>query len=179
MPRFNPATWKPTDDSTPGLRTVAPECVVLAQQINEQGREGCPCGCNGFPHGDKAKFAMGHDARLRGILIRCHLTGTKIIHVVNGVHLAPVSAMAVAKKYDWQPYLDSAVLRREGKNREVLQKALGSERLVKIGRWDYTGQVAAVYRTNNQDMFLIEYVNQAGDVKQARVPASEAPLATT
>jgi hypothetical protein len=178
MPRFNANKWTPGDDTSPGRRTDDPSRVVLNWHYDDaEKRFGCPCGCNGMPQGKKTKFAMGHDARLRGILIRAHLMAVEIRYIVNGVTMEPMSAMEVAKKYDWKEYLDTAVLRREGKNREVLSRALGSERLVKVGRWEYTGQVAAVYRTGSEDMLLIEYVNKAGDVRQARVPASEAPLA--
>lgn len=175
MPRFNPNKWKPTDDSTPGLRTIDPQRVVLHTPSGA-----CPCGCGIPPLGTKATFGMGHDARLRGKLIRAHLMGVEIreIDCKSIVEAQPNDGLVwtakdVAARYGWGSYLDSAVLRREGKNREVLRKALGSERLVHIGRWDFTGQVAAVYRTNNQDMFLIEYVNPAGEIRQKRVPASD------
>lgn len=177
MPRFNPARWKPVDDSSPGYRTVDPKRVVIAQKERD-GRTPCLCGCGEIPSGAKAKFAMGHDARHRGALIRAHLTGTELLILVDDAGgLTTCSAMERAERLGWKEYLDAAVLRREGKNREVLQKALGSERLVKVGRWEYTGQVAAVYRTGSEDMLLIEYVNKAGDVRQARVPAKDAPLA--
>lgn len=176
MPRFNSNRWKPTDDTTPGLRTVDPTCIVLAIQFDAStNRFGCPCGCNGWPKG-RATFAMGHDARMRGKLIRAHLMGVRVRHHCDGILMEPVSAMEVAEKYDWKEYLDAAVLRREGKNREVLARAIGSDRMIKVGRWDYTGQVVAVYRTNDQDMLQVEYVNKAGEVKTARVPASEAPI---
>lgn len=175
MPRFNPARWKPVDDSSPGYRTVDPSRVVINIKAGED-RHSCGCGCGEFPSGKKAKFAMGHDARFRGALIRAHLTGTEVLILSDGVGRA-MTAMERAEHYGWKEYLDAAVLRREGKNREVLARAIGSERLVKVGRWNYTGQVAAVYRTGSEDMYLIEYVNKAGDVRQARVPASEAPLA--
>lgn len=177
MPRFVANKWKPVDDSTPGYRTVDPTRVVLAQ-VYEGARVGCPCGCKGYPLGDKAKFAMGHDARLRGKLIRAHLMGVEVVFVVNDVEVSPTSAVDVASLYGWKEYLDSAVLRREGKNREVLARALGSERLLQVGRWQTTGQVVAVYRDEkNTDMYNIEYVDGAGNVKRARVPADQSPLA--
>jgi hypothetical protein len=73
----------------------------------------------------------------------------------------------------WTSYLEEAVMKREGRNREVLAKALESERLVKVGRWEYTGQVVAVYRLKNVDMFELEYVDKAGNIKHTRVPADE------
>lgn len=177
MPRFVASKWKPVDDSTPGFRTVDPRRVVLAQVTNDQ-RVGCPCGCQGYPLGTKAIFSMGHDARLRGKLIRAHLMGVEIVYVVDGTQVPAQTAMKVAEQFDWGPYLESAVLRREGKNREVLQRAMGSERCLKVGRWDTTGQVVAVYRDErNTDMYEIEYVDPAGNVKRSRVPADESPIA--
>lgn len=123
---------------------------------------------------------MGHDARLRGVLIRAHLMGVEIREVTSRSVLGDLgealvwTAEDVAARHGWKKYLDAAVLRREGKNREVLRKALGSDRLIRVGKWDFTGQVAAVYRTNNQDMFEIEYVDPAGEVRRKRVPAAEA-----
>ncbi len=175
MPRFNPNKWKPTDDSTPGLRTIDPLRVVLHTPSGA-----CPCGCGIPPLGARATFGMGHDARLRGVLIRAHLMGVEIRELLSIVNAdvdvkfnRPVTAETIAARYGWGSYLNAAVLRREGKNREVLRKALGSDRILHVGKWDFTGQVAAVYRTNNRDMFLIEYVDPAGEIRQKRVPAAE------
>lgn len=175
MPRFNPNKWKPSDDSTPGLRTIDPRRVVLHTPGGC-----CPCGCAIPPLGAKATFNMGHDARLRGVLIRAHLMGVEIREVDcrSVVEAEKDSGLVwtaedVAARHGWKKYLDAAVLRRDGKNREVLRKALGSERLVRVGKWDFTGQVAAVYRTSNVDMFEIEYVDPAGEIRHKRVPAAE------
>lgn len=178
MPRFAPERWKPSDDSSPGYRTLDPQSVVLVVAHDvESGKLGCPCGCGEFPSGKTAIFKMGHDARLRGILIRAHLMGVPVRYYAGGVLSDPSPAERVAEQYYWKSYLDSAVMRREGKNREVLREALGSDRLVKVGRWEYTGQVVAVYRTNDTDMYTVKYVNKAGDTKTVKVPASDAPLA--
>jgi hypothetical protein len=180
MPKFNSDRWKPVDDSSPGYRTLDPTCVVLNVGLRMEGpgsAMGCPCGCGEFPMSDRTTFCMGHDARLRGILIRAHLMGVKVRYYMGGTLSDPVDAEMLAEQYHWKSYLTGAVMRREGKNREVLKRALGTERLVKVGRWEYTGQVVAVFRTNREDMYEIEYVNQAGDIKKIKVPADEAPLA--
>jgi hypothetical protein len=124
---------------------------------------------------------MGHDARLRGILIRAHLMGVEIAYATKwgaekgDLHIG--TAEEVAESYHWKSYLDAAVLKREGRNREVLRRALKTDRLVRVGRWEYTGQVVAVFREEGKDMFRIEYVNQAGEVKTMKVPAEDAPVA--
>lgn len=182
MPRFGPKQqrlWSPAKDSSPGMRTVDPKRIVLVRPWVGD-RLACPCGCGEAPKGSKAVFAMGHDARLRGKLIRAHLTGTEVVYYRDpsgGDPIGPHSAMEVAEAYDWQRHLEAAVLKREGKNREVLQKALGSKRLVQVGRWQYTGQVAAVYGTGKVGEFEVEYVTKTGEKRTIRVPADEAPLA--
>lgn len=184
MPRFAPEKWKPGDDSSTGYATLDPECVVLNVSVSKDPRTkrpvSCPCGCGEFPLGDKATFCMGHDARLRGVLIRAHLMGASIRHHTDGVLSDPVAAITLAETHHWKSYLDSATVKREGKNREVLRRALGSPDLIRVGRWQYTGQVAAVYRLNGKGLVEIEYVNQAGDAKKIRVPedAPEAQEAT-
>jgi hypothetical protein len=182
MPRFNSDKYNTAQDSSPGWKTYKPEHVVLllaATGPTSDAKFGCPCGCGGWPLGEKATFAMGHDARLRGILIRAHLMGKKIFYVLRTadkvIDTEPLDALTVAKKHAWGGYLEQAVLKREGKNREVLSRAMGSQRLIQVGRWEYTGQVCAVYRDErNQDMVEVEYVNAAGDVKRARMPLEEA-----
>lgn len=175
MPKFNANKWKPTDDSSLGFRTTDPRRVVL-NVLTTTDRVGCPCGCATMPVGKTAKFAMGHDATLRGKLIRAHLLGAEILFIYNGDEdtRSPCSAMEIAKEYGWKEYLEAAVLRREGKNREVLQRTIGNERLVRVGRWEYTGQIAAVYRDKTgSDMNEVEYVDRAGQVRRTRVLAEE------
>lgn len=182
MPRFNSEKWKPTDDSSPGYRTVDPDRVVLVRRYKD-GRAGCPCGCGDWPLGEKAIFAMGHDARLRGKLIRAHLTDTQVMYVVNLPRYPPHSeqcvytAMEIAEKYGWKEYLDNAVLRRDGRNRQIVKESMElSDRLVRVVRWDATGQAAAIYQSPSKGFFDVKYVTQAGEIKQARVPAREIPV---
>jgi hypothetical protein len=182
MPRFNRQRWTPVKDSSPGYRTDDPRRVILVRKY-EGDRAGCPCGCGEMPKGTKAVFAMGHDARLRGKLIRAHLTDTGITYVITGDvpeagQRFDTTAAQLAAEYGWASYLEAAELRREGKNREVLQRALGSNRLVQVGRWEYTGQVVAVYGTGDEGELEIEYVTKSGDVRRKRVPADEAPEAS-
>jgi hypothetical protein len=178
MPKFAPERWKPADDSSEGYRTLDPDSVVLHVALRMDGpgqAMGCPCGCGDFPMGDKATFCMGHDARLRGVLIRAHLMGVSIRYCLGNADLGePTPAMMVAEQYLWASYLESAVLRRDGKNREVLRRALGAENLVKVGKLPETGQVAAVYTAPN-DRHIVEFVNQAGEIRKIRVAAGAVP----
>lgn len=178
MPRFTPSKYEPVRDSSPGFRTDHPDNVVLAIRQREDGTFGCPCGCMEAPLGANSVFKMGHDARMRGKLIRAHLTDTFIMVfyvAVDGTvrESGPHPAGRLAKQYGWEEAIENAVLRRDGKNREVLRRALGSRRLVRVGRWEYTGQVVAVYGADENE-FLVEYVTRTGDVRRVRVPAEKA-----
>lgn len=166
MPRFNEKKYDPRDDSSPGVRTEGKLVLVV--------KEGeCACGCGHEPFGKKSTFLMGHDARLRGKLIRAHLTDTRVV-LSDGVSSPSpvVSAMDAAERHGWEKYLRDATARREEKNRALLRKALGSDRLVKVGRWEYTGQVVAVFDRDGE--FEIEYVTKDGSTKRKRVPADQA-----
>lgn len=187
MGRFNINKYDPANDSStdPSSQKASREtgCVVLRLAKNHQ-RLGCPCGCGEMPKGKHATFAMGHDARLRGKLIRAHLTGTQIILAVPADDLTirrhkPTTAMRMASEHGWEDALLDAERRREGKNLQVLQRALGSKRLVRVGRWEYTGQVVAVYTgsEHNGETYDIEYVTKQGDVKQLKgVSPEKAPV---
>lgn len=195
MPRFNQARWNPSQDSSPQFiqRAIKEKKVFLERAYEGPGvtdrpsdapLAGCPCGCGTFPKG-RGRFAMGHDARFRGILIRAHLTGTPIVYPVAGEdHEA--AAMELAKAYgaSFTKALQDAELRREGKNREVLRKAIGSDRLIKVGRWEYTGQVVAVYGEpgapddDSATVYEVEYVTKMGEKKRAKVDAADAKEVT-
>ena len=181
MPRFVPDKWKPKDDSSEGYKTLDPESVVLHVSLRMEGpgsAMGCPCGCGDFPSGDKTTFCMGHDARLRGTLIRAHLMGVPIRYVLGDQVGETVSAKDVADGHFWTSYLEEAVLRRDGKNREVLRRAIDAGvRCLKYARWARSGQVTAIYQDKKPHMHFIEYVDQAGNIKTTRVRADESPLA--
>ena len=187
MPRFNEKTYDPRNDSSEGFEQEG-KLVVLHQSAKIDGKEqsSCLCGCGHYPHGRNSSFMMGHDARFRGALIRAHLTDTPVVIVTDDPtgrnsgpqHHAPIPAAQVTDELGlpWAQYLESAEARREGKNRQVLAKAVGSERLIKVGRWEKTGQVIAFYegKSPDRDEYEVEYVTKTGDVKRTRVPVAEA-----
>lgn len=172
MPRFNPNNYDPgKESSSEHARAARKEgAVILSVAQRADGTPGCPCGCEGIP-GEGSTFMMGHDARYRGKLIRAHLTDTPVVLVCPGGARNKASAMSRATDLDWERYLDAAEARREGKNREVLAKAVGSKRLIQVGRWQYTGQVLAIYDTDEGTDYDVEYVTKTGEKKTARVPA--------
>jgi hypothetical protein len=175
MPRFNPEKWKPEHESSPGVFHLDPERVVLLR-VWYGDNLSCPCGC-GEALGDKSKFRMGHDARFRGILIRAHLMGVEVRWARDDGSLTDAhTAMVLAQDYGWQEYLTNAALRREGKNRELLRRALSNPDLLKAGKWAYTGgQVVVLFKPDpRKNTMDVMYVNQAGDIKKMKVPADQA-----
>lgn len=186
MPRFNPNKYDPASDSTEG-EALDGKLVLLTQMGSVDGvtQESCLCGCGHFPHNPKSRYMMGHDARLRGKLIRAHLTDTPVLRIreTGSTQIKrsklQLPAMELATELGWAQYLTDAELRRDGKNRQVLAKAVGSKRTIKVGRWKYTGQVAAVYSTPTGEEVEVEYVTKTGEVKRKRVSVKDAPMASS
>jgi hypothetical protein len=110
MARFNANTYRPQDDSTPGVKLVKGidpnTTVILARTADDR----CNCGCDQVASKGR-QFKQGHDARLKGILIRAHLTGTPVAQVTlreNGsgyVAKSTQSAMQVAQSFKWTKQL--------------------------------------------------------------------------
>lgn len=179
MGRVNMSKWHPSVDSTPSLKPYAHEDgnVHLLLKPSDATASGfsCPCGCGELPKGKKTKFAMGHDARMKGVLIRAHLSEAKVVwHVVGSDEKPdPQDAFAIANVYGWTSYLKAAEERRDAAQKKLLASVVGSERLVKVGRWEYTGTVAAILKTDKGDVFEVKYVDKQGNTKSVKVPASE------
>lgn len=184
MPKFSRTKYDPRAESTPGFEE---DGKVVLHQIEG----GCPCGCETRPLSKGRLFAMGHDARFRGKLIRAALTGTpvKIVSDGDGKALSK-SARDTALDYgdSFVTAVDAALEREEAKakaraergNKEVLSKAIngpqvGTKVLVKVGRWPYTGNVAAIYEDG--DEVEVEFVDGKGNVKTVRKPKSEVQVA--
>lgn len=184
MPRFTPSKYDALKDSDTGRLLSFKQLAEIQREEKavvigwEEGD--CPCGCGEAPKGKKAHFAMGHDQRMRGKLIRAAMTDTDIV-TVRGGERKRWPARLVAKALDeiagatsFQDAVKAAEARRTQANAKLVQKARGSKRLVKVGRWEYTGQVVAVYSTPGGDEYDVEYVTKQGETKKVRVPASDA-----
>lgn len=200
MARFNPSKYDPSEDSSPGTEKIrqgptAPKTLILDWTPPAADDRVCPCGCREVLH-PSSRFRMGHDARLRGKLTRAHVTGTDVT-IVKGRDVSTSSAITVADQFsspllDWKAALREAEGRYSGaraktdaSNAEILQRAketkeaeangnlkVGDRRLVKVGRWNYTGQVIAIYQLNGEAIF--EYTSKGGDVKSTTVSLDEA-----
>jgi hypothetical protein len=183
MPKFTPAHYKtghgsfsPAADSSSGFAGLqrATNAVVL-----KVGEDYCPCGCGtkrGETYqsdsgrtqtfGEKNTFCMGHDARLRGKLIRAHVTGTNIV-LVDEEAAEPVPAMQVAMTHDWEKYLNEAFDRYAQKQANTAQRCT-----IKIGRWEYPGEIISTRGENSNTEYEVAYVNKQAETKTIWTAAS-------
>lgn len=198
MAKFNPAKYDPKTDSSSGtdrMRHNGPATVILdwtsirtkaTQDAPATDVKVCPCGCR-EPLASKSRFRMGHDARLKGILSRAHVTATDIT-LVKGSDLTVVSAVALASQFtspnmDWVKALREAEARFGGATKAKVQEAndaivaeangpqVGTRKLIKVGRWNYTGEMIAVYEDKGVAVF--QYASKSGEVKTVERPLED------
>lgn len=161
MARFNPSTYDPTADSSTLTKAELKEHdgkVVLKMQDGS-----CPCGCLENPRGKKTSFLQGHDAKLKGILIRAHLTNTPVVEVRDGEPFERLP-IEVAKDREWQGFLYDAEEREALRNSSKTPK-VGDTIKAKVGRWERTGKVTA----SDDSGYTIEYQTKSGETKTATV----------
>lgn len=193
MAKFNPAKYDPKDDSSPGtdrMRGSGPATVILDwTSIRKHGEpevKVCPCGCRELL-ASKSRFRMGHDARLKGILSRAHITGTDLT-LVRGSDMTVTTAIALAGQFtttnmDWVKALREAEKRFAASTRAKVKEAndaivaeatgpqIGTRKLVKVGRWNYTGEMVAVYEDRGVAVF--QYASKGGEVKTVERPLDD------
>lgn len=107
--RFNPEKYDPKQDSSKGHQKDG--VLVLAQKTKKDGDHeitSCASGSLEFPSNRKSKFVQGGDARLKGRLIRAHLTGTKVVRVIDGKAGKAGTALAVAKEHGFEKQIKAA-----------------------------------------------------------------------
>lgn len=194
MKRFNPATYDPRADSTlgyahGGVRTDNPHAVILQVFHPEAAKDAprlCACGCSDTPRGKGAVFGMGHDARLRGKLARaeaahCRIVLTDTNHtIIENLQPLDYAERFSTDKLDWRANVAEMADRSkrtpgEEAEREVLKKALGPQvgdtKVIKIGRWEKTGKIVAVYGRDGSTELDFEYVGGDGLVHHAHQDA--------
>lgn len=98
--------YDPATDSTPACRAKAHASGRLVLDISDST---CLCGCKEPTPG---RFRPGHDARLKGRLLRAHMNKTGVTILRDGKE-QQMTARAYAKevssdKYDWTVALDKA-----------------------------------------------------------------------
>jgi len=191
MPRFQQSKYSPAADSSPNheqyRRGDAPMAEVLLDwSADADGKRVCPCGCR-QPLAKGARFRIGHDARFLGILKRAHITGTKVTIVRDEATTteAPVvvAAQFSSPHHDWEAELTRSAEKHAASNRKRVEQANadvvaeargpqpGNRRLIKVGRWEYTGEIVAVYQEDGDALF--KYTTKSGDVKEVRRALAE------
>jgi hypothetical protein len=176
MNKFNPNKYDPRSDSTPGLPRREGSISLLV------GRGLCGCGCGSAPAGNGARFLMGHDAKLKGKLARVLAARLQValVEETTGTTevLDPVeyAARFSTKKVDWAGLVRASadkVLERRGAvdrraaERAVLDRAT-RDGAVRVGRWDATDSVAAIYRLDGGG-YEVEFVELDGSIRQTQV----------
>jgi transcription antitermination factor NusG len=169
MARFNANTYDPRVDSSDGavLKDVDPAGhVILVQDVGA-----CACGC--MAQASKGRqFKQGHDARLKGILIRAHLTDTPVAIVKHkesgsGFVLGSIDpAMKVAQRYTWTKMLKVSEQAFKNRTARKARKAngngtavkVGDKRQIKVGRWMKDGVITRVHG----DTIEVEYDTKSG-----------------
>jgi hypothetical protein len=168
---FSPTTYDPRADSSPQTEYFRSESgvdpggnpvrlrgvIIDLTDPDAAHLKACACGCRGaVTRSSKSTFRMGHDARLRGILLRAHLTGTEV-HVLSGgvTTTGPATAYAamfntdrrdwVAMLYDAEKAQGTRPARRPAPaNRTPDPEPTPTpepeskyDTRIKVGRWEY------------------------------------------
>lgn len=112
MSRFNTEKYDPRTDSSAGTdqhraASRTERGVIL---VTPEGK--CLDGC-GAEIGKGKRFVQGHDARLKGILIRAHLAGAPVTTWNGKTNVKTASAVEFAKtlstdKFDWVEMLEKS-----------------------------------------------------------------------
>lgn len=182
------ATYDPKVDSSNGTEQYRTK-TGFGGVILKWSEGHCPCGCTGKPSGAGRTFRMGHDARHRGQLIRAYIAGVDfmIVGIDGPTKQAVRTPKELAARYGWEPYLDVAktkddarvAAKAERASARLLEKAMaesavqaGDRKLIRVGRWDYTGQVVAIWE--HDDVVEFQYVTKSGDTKRATRTRAEA-----
>lgn len=183
MGKLNLANYQPRDDSsanTEQYRAFDEQDDLILRQTSDH----CLCGCGQPPAGKTSKFKMGHDARLRGKLIRAYCTGT-LVTTIGEDTVTRVTAMELAEELGWAEYLKVAAEREAVRSDERAERAsaallrqatgpqVGDFKLIKVGRWSKTGQVVAVFESENHDgtkLIDFQYVTSGGETKRITNP---------
>lgn len=192
MNHFKPANYTPrTDESAiiPAAMTAANPGDLHLLASADPNRPMCGCGCGETPKGKKAQFAMGHDIRLRGKLMRVGAAGGRVRTVwalgdvlsLDEAVVSPVDFAATfsTERMDWRANVSEGIARIQARvdgikatSRAVLARAagpaVGDKTLIKVGRWEKTGQIAAIYRIGDADALEVEYVDAKGNARRAR-----------
>lgn len=119
-------------------------------------------------------FAPGHDAKLKGVLLRAARSGREYAYVEGGL-LIYADPMIELTNRGWAHLLVELKERpkkvRKPKAAKTVEAPAGFHPVrVKLGRWEYDGQIVS---TNDVGQHVVEYTNAKGETKQATVTAAQ------
>lgn len=173
MARFNAATYDPASDSSKGHEQARKQFDGISDTVVLIVGEGeCPDGCGAKPQGKNRTFRQGHDARLKGILIRAGATSRNVTTITGDVQTTE-TPLNLAKKYGFSGQVKDGIEREQAKakTRQARQekreqtaadkkaakaakkattpKATGGVKKgdrfpIKVGRWTKEGEVLKV-----------------------------------
>jgi hypothetical protein len=102
--------YEPASDSTPDLKDRAQKEGKVILDLSNQA---CLCGCKGE---SASRFQPGHDARLKGKLVRATIHEVPLVIIMGDAEqeVTPRQfAQVLSGKYDWVKGLDESVARAE------------------------------------------------------------------
>lgn len=144
MSTFNASKYDPTADSSPdaapAVRANYPRDLILVLDHNA-----CECGCGELPSGKRSRFRQGHDARIRGMLIRAAAASARVVTVdeANG-HTTTYDPIEYAATLDTETHRLSEQVQRGVQriaDRGTTSKPAPVTVIAKVGRWPREGIV--------------------------------------
>lgn len=153
-------SYNPQADTSPGRKATDKTGPILVLTGKGDSRL-CRCGC-GHAVAPKRNFRQGHDAKLKGILVRAHNANSPVTVEVDGkAHTRTPAAVAAA-------YLNGYTLGDTPASKRKAGPKLGDSRRVKVGRWVYNGKITAVA---DNGMLTVAYSTAKGSRKTVLVAA--------
>lgn len=163
------ATYDPTADTLSKYRKQITD--KTGPILNQPTPDHCPCGCGEKSKGKNSVFLMGHDARMKGIILRAYVANSPITFKTND-GLVTYKASQVADHFGWlDPIRTRSVAIKANRKVKAPRKAksgvqVGDTRKIKVGRWEYDAMVVGI----DGDSVLYEYATKNG-TKTARLAA--------
>lgn len=136
--------------------------------------EFCPCGCGEVAKGKNSTFRMGHDARMKGILLRAYVAQSPVTFKVDGGTLQTHKAINVADEFGWGDVIRNRAIDIKANGKVTKPKAaknngpqVGDTAKIRVGRWQYD---AVVIGTDGKDVEY-QYTTKSGKTGIARQAA--------
>jgi hypothetical protein len=138
MAKFRLETYDVKADSSStrkAPRSENPDALII-----DQSGQTCFCGC-GSPRGEKVRFAMGHDMKLKGKLNRAACAEAPVV-IVTDDGLSYYTAVEYATEMGWEANVAAALaaFRAPAKPRAPKGgkgvKSSETDAYIKVGRWE-------------------------------------------